>query len=139
MILSVSEVATDAEDSATDELDEIFAEDVPTTELLDSVTEDIATEDSAADESEEEDSTTVDEEVTTDDELFSPLTGAAPFPSSPQATIQTAAKANTPSNANLFILHLLDRVANHRFSTYVHKLVINIGLASSAFLKPQCS
>ena len=95
---------------STDVLDEIFAEDVPTTELLDSVTEDIATEDSAADESEEEDSTTVDEEVATDDELFSPLTGAAPFPSSPQATIPTATKASTPSNANLFILHLLDRV-----------------------------
>jgi len=110
VILAVSEVATDV-------LDKISADEDCATELLDSATtdEDVAAEDSATDESEEEDSTTVDEEVATDDELFSPLTGAAPFSSSPQATIPTATKASTPSNANLFILHLLNCVTNHRF------------------------
>ena len=109
MILAVSKVATDAEDSAVDELDEISADDDCATELLDFATfdEDDAAEDSATEEIEDEDSATVAEEAATDDELFSPLTGAAPFPSSPQATIPTATKASTPSNANLFILYLM--------------------------------
>ena len=103
--------------------------------------EDIAAEDSAADESEEEDSTTVDEEVATDnEELFSPPTGAAPFPSSPQATIPTATKASTPSNANLFILHLMrsynritERVYGYfdtvNFTIPVFALLVNIAVA----------
>ena len=105
MILSVS---TDAEDPAVDELDEIFADEDCATELLDFATidEDDAVEDSATEEIEDEDSATVAEEAATDDELFSPLTGAAPFPSSPQATNPTATKASK-SNANLFILHLM--------------------------------
>ena len=105
MILSVS---TDAEDPAVDELDEIFADEDCATELLDFATidEDDAAEDSATEEIEDEDSATVAEEAATDDELFSPLTGAAPFPSSPQATNPTATKASK-SNANLFILHLM--------------------------------
>jgi hypothetical protein len=88
-----------------DELDEIFAEEVPTTELLDFATidEDVDAEDSATEEIEDEDSATIAEDSTTDDELFSPFTGAVPFPSSPQATIPTATKASTPSNAILFI------------------------------------
>ena len=41
-----------------------------------------------------------------------------------------------------FLIHRLPhhlRFLAMTFFTYVHKLVINIGLASSAFLKPQCS
>ena len=108
MILAVSEVTTDAEDPAVDELDEISADEDCATELLDFATIDVddSAEDSATEEIEDEDSTTVAEEAATDDELFSPFTGAAPFPSSPQATNPTATKASK-SNANLFILHLM--------------------------------
>ena len=131
---------------STDVLDGISADDDSATEQLDSATtdEDVAAEDSAADESEEEDSTTVDEEVATDDELFSPPTGAAPFPSSPHATIPTAAKANTPSNANLFILHLMrsnDRIAERvycyfdivNFAVPVFALLVDIATAVQNF------
>jgi hypothetical protein len=127
---------------STDVLDGISADDDSATEQLDSATtdEDVAAEDSGAEESEDEDSATVAENSMTDDELFSSLTGAAPFPSSPQATNPTAAKASTSSNANLFILHLMgcyDRITKRvygyldtvNFAVPVFALLVDIATA----------
>ena len=105
------------DDRGNDELDEISAEEDSAT-----VAEEVAAEDVIpAPEPEssfslledacrfpiESGMTEDDESGTTDDELFSPPTSPVPFPSSPQATIPTATKARTPSNENLFILHLM--------------------------------